>query len=697
MRNFWLGAAAAGAILSASLGAVAQTPDDLASPRYGAWGVDLSGQQTGVKAGDDFFRFANGAYLQKLVIPPDRSSFGNFLVLRDLSERRVKALVEQLGAQGDVDASIARLASNAAAGGDASANAVKIGNFYKAFMDEARVEALGARPLAADLTAIRSAPSRNALAEVMGRAASSFHDAVFGLYIYADEKDPTRYAVYLSQAGLNLPDRDYYLKPQFAEQKAKYEAYVAQVLGLAGWPDPQASAKAIVELETRIAEVSWTRAEQRDRDKTYNAMTVAELEKAAPGFAWRNFMKGADLEKREQLVVTENTAIPKIAAIYAATPLDTLKAWSAFSLADNAAPYLSKAFTDAHFEFRSKTLSGQPQQRDRWKRAVSALESTMGEAVGQLYVAQYFPPEAKAKMDALVGELKTAMGRRIDRADWMSAQTKAQAHEKLAKFTVKIGFPTKWRDYSTLEIRPDDLYGDVERGVAHSWRRDVARLDQPVDRLEWGMTPQTVNAYYSSTMNEIVFPAAILQPPFFDPNADPAVNYGAIGAVIGHEITHGFDDEGRKSDGEGRLREWWTPADAAKFEAAAEKLGAQYGIYEPLPGAKVNPELTMGENVADLGGLLTALDAYHQSLDGKPAPVIDGLTGDQRLFLAYAQVWREKRRDDSLRQQVVSDPHSPAEFRVNGVVRNVDAWYQAFDIKPGDKLYLPPEQRVRIW
>ena len=686
MRKFWLCAAAAGALLSATpilaQGAAAQSasPADLASPKFGTWGVDLAGRGEGVKAGDDFFRFANGTYLDKLTIPADRSSYGNFQALRDLSERRVAALVTEVAANpaGDPDAA-------------------KIGAFYNSFMDEARVDALGAAPLKPELDAIRAAASRGDLSAIMGRAPRSFHNAIFSLYIYADEKDPSRYGVYIGQAGLGLPDRDYYLKPQFAEQKAKYEAYVAQILGLAGWEDAAVQAKAIVAFETKIAQASWTRAEQRNRDKTYNAMTAAQLERAAPGFAWGRFLSNAGLWRRERLIVAENTAIPKIAAIYAATPLETLKAWQAFSLADNAAPYLARPFTEARFEFRNKTLSGQPEQRERWKRAVAALETGMGEAVGRLYVARYFPPESKAKMDALVAELKTAMGQRIDCANWMTPATKAEAQAKLAKFNVKIGFPSKWRDYSALGVRADDLYGNVERGAAYSWAHDVERVEGPVDRADWGMTPQTINAYYDSTMNEIVFPAAILQPPFFDPDADPAVNYGAIGAVIGHEITHGFDDQGRKSDGDGKLREWWTRADAAKFEAQAKRLGAQYSLYEPLPGAKIDGQLTMGENVGDLGGLLMALDAYHLSLGGRPAPVIDGLTGDQRLFLAYGQVWRQKIRDDALRQQVVSDPHSPAEFRINGVVRNVDAWYEAFGVAPGDKMYLAPDQRVRIW
>ena len=680
MKTLWLCAAAAGALLAATP-ALAQTADPLASPRYGAWGYDLAGRGAGLKAGDDFFRFANGAYLDRLQIPSDRARFGNFDVLTELSQARVRSILE----------------AAAAKGASASPVETKVGAFYGAFMDEARIERLGAAPLKPDLDRIRAATTREALAGVMGLAPKGFHSAIFGLYIGADEKAPDKYAVYLVQAGLGLPDRDYYLTPQFAEQKTKYQAYVATLLTLAGWPGAEAQAKAVVDFETKIAEASWTRAQRRDRDRTYNPTTIAELEKSAPGFAWRAFLGAGDLGKVDRLVVTENTAIPKIAAIYAATPVETLKAWMAFSLVDNAAADLSKPFVDARFEFRDKTLSGQPEQRERWKRAVATVQRAMGEAVGEVYVARYFTPDAKAKMVALVGELKTAMRGRLERAAWMSPATKTEAFAKLDKFGVKIGYPDKWRDYAALVVRPGDLYGNVERGVAFEWAYQVARIDKPVDRQEWGMTPQTVNAYYDSTFNEVVFPAAILQPPFFDPNADPAVNYGGIGGVIGHEITHGFDDQGRKSDGDGKLREWWTAEDAQKFEAAAQRLGTQYGLFEPLPGAKLNGEATMGENVADLGGLLLALDAYHHSLNGAPAPMIDGLTGDQRVFLSWAQVWRQKIRDDALRQQVASDPHSPAEFRVNGVVRNIDAWYEAFGVGPGEKLYVAPGDRVRIW
>ena len=659
-----------------------QPAPGLTPPTFGAWGVDLSGRNTSVAPGDDFNRYANGGYLDELKIPADRTGWGATYMIAELSENQVHVILEAL----------ARTAGQAP-----SADPAKAAAFYAAFMDEARVDALGAKPLQPDLAKIRAATTREALAGLMGEAAVNFQSALFGLYIDADPKAPDRYAVNVVQAGLGLPDRDYYLEANFAEKKAGYEAYVAKILTLIGWPEPEAAAKAVVAYETAVARDSWTRAERRDPEKTYNPMSPADLAKFAPGFPWARFLQSAEVGTVKSVIVNENTAFPKLAAAYAETSVPTLQAWAAFHLADNAAPYLSEPFVQARFEFRSKELSGVEAQRDRWKRAVAAVDGAMGEAVGKAYVDRYFPPEAKAKIDALVGDLKTALGRRIDRLDWMSAATKAEARKKLANFTTKIGYPDKWKDYSALVVREDDLYGDVERATAWDWRRQVARLGQPVDRSEWYMTPQTVNAYYNPVMNEVVFPAAILQAPYFSAKADAAVNYGAIGAIIGHEITHGFDDEGRKTDGEGRLRNWWTPEDATKFEAAAKVLGTQYSSYEPVPGQHINGELTMGENIADLGGLLVALDAYHLSLGGKPAPVIDGLTGDQRFFLAYAQSWRDKRRDEAIRQQLVSDPHSPEAFRVNGVVRNVDAWYQAFGVKPGEKLYLAPEDRARIW
>jgi putative endopeptidase len=667
------------AALDAPAAAGADKPD-VAAPRYGTWGFDASGEDRSVTPGTDFFRFANGTWWDKEVIPADKVRFGNFDVLNVLSENRTRLLIEDAGA-----------------GRLQDPDAARVGAAYRAFMDQARVDRLDAQPLAADLDAIRAERSLTDVAAVMGRANASFQSAVFGLDIEADEKAPTRYAVYIDTDGLGLPDRNYYLKPEFADKKAAYLTYVETQLTQIGWADPKAAAQAIVDFETRIAEASWSRAEARDVDKTYNPMTVEALAKYAPGFDFKAYLAAADLGPVDTVILGANTAFPKVAAIFAATPLDTLKAWQAFHVVDSASPYLSDRFVQARFAFRNKTLAGQPQIQPRWKRGVGFVNGALGEAVGRMYVAHYFTPEAKAKMDALVGNLRAALGARIERVDWMSPQTKAKALEKLAKFTVKIGYPARWRDYSALSVTDDDLYGDAERATAFEWARKVRRLNQPVDKLEWDMTPQTVNAYYNPTNNEIVFPAAILQPPFFDPDADPAINYGGIGGVIGHEMTHGFDDQGRKADGDGALADWWTAEDAAKFETQAKRLGAQYSQFEAVPGVHVDGDLTMGENIADLGGVLLALDAYHASLHGKPAPVIDGLTGDQRVFLGWAQVWREKIRDDAAKQRAVSDPHSPAHFRVNGPLRNVDAWYEAFGVKPGDPLYLAPDQRVRIW
>ena len=652
----------------------------LASPKYGTWGFDASGMDLSVKPGDDFFRYANGRWADRTHIPSDRTRYGNFDKLAELSENRLHAILE-----------------DAVAGRINDPDASKVAAAYASFMDEALADQLDAKPIERELAEIRGVTTKDQLTALMGKANASGFVSILPVFISTDAKTPTRYTVMADTGGLGLPDRDYYLQPAFGTQKAKYQEYAAALLGMIGWEQPAENARAIVDFETRLAQDTWTRAERRDRDKTYNPMTVAELNTATPGFDWHRYLAQSELPKVERVVVTTNTSFPKFARIYAETPLDTLKAWQAFHVADGAAPYLSKRFVDVSFEFRNKTLGGQPEQRPRWKRAVAFVDRTIGESAGRMYVARYFPPEAKAKMDALVADIRTALKARIQRLDWMGADTRARALEKLSKFTVKIGYPVKWRDYGRLTLSSRDLYGNVTRAAAYEWHRDVARLDGPVDKTEWGMTPQTVNAYYRATNNEIVFPAAILQPPFFDPDADPAINYGGIGGVIGHEISHGFDDQGRKSDGEGALREWWTADDAAKFKVQAAALGAQYSAFEPLPGAHVNGDLTMGENIGDMGGLSLGLDAYHASLKGRPAPVIDGLTGDQRIFLGWAQVWREKIRDETLRQRLVSDPHSPARYRVNGVIRNVDGWYSAFQVQPGDALYVAPADRVKIW
>ena len=658
--------------------------DALAVPRYGAWGFDLTGMDRSVEPGDDFFRFVNGAWAARTSIPADRSSYGAFAVLRDVAENQVHALLDEWAASRTLAA---------------TSDEGKAATVYRAFMDDAAIEKLDASPLAPRLAAIRAASSREALAALMGKAPTGPGASFFGVRIGDDVKDPERYTLYLSQSGLGLPDREYYLRENFARQKAEYEKYVARLLTLAGWTTPDTHAAAIVAMETRIADAHWPRAESRNRDKTYNPMTWAELAAAAPGFPWPAFAGAAGIDTSPRAVVAQNTAVPKIAAVFAETPVATLQAWQAFRTVDQAAPYLSRRFVDANWEFRSKVLHGAQEQRARWKRGVQVTENAMGEAIGRTYVARFFPPESKSKMEQLVADLRAAMRRRIEGLDWMEPATKAAALEKLAAFDVKIGYPSKWRDYAAFQPRPGDAYGNVERAAAFEWAFDLGRLGRKVDDEEWGMTPQTVNAYYQSAKNEIVFPAAILQPPFFDPKADTAINYGAIGGVIGHEITHGFDDQGRKSDARGVLRDWWTADDAKRFETQADRLGAQYEAYQfpSLPGLKLTARIGMGENIADLGGVLLGLEAHTLSLKGAEPPVLDGFTARQRIFLGWTQVWRTLFRDDALRQQIVNGPHSPGFIRAYAPLRNVDAWYEAFDVVPGQSLYLAPDQRARIW
>jgi putative endopeptidase len=685
--KFFLSAISLTAVLliPANAGAAdATTTDSTAAKRYGTWGIDLAGMDTTVKPGDDFFRYVNGKWAATTQIPPDKTSYGAFNMLFDLSEARVRMIVEKWAAD-----------KNLKAGSDEA----KVATIYRTFLDEATTEKLDVKPIQPRLDAVKDAKTHEDVARLMGRSAGTFGSSVFAAFVNDDAKHPDKYALYLSQSGLGLPDREFYLRDNFKAQKERYQKYVADMLQLAGWDQPEKNAADVVAMETQIAEVEWSRAENRDRDKTYNPMTPAELEKNAPGFPWAIFFKEAGIAKIDRTVVRQNTALPKIAKIFADTPVATLQAWEAFHIADDAAPYLSSRFVNAQWEFRSKFLNGVEEQRPRWKRAVQMSEGSMGEAIGRTYVAEYFPAESKVQMEKLVADLRVALKARIQNLQWMGPETKARALDKLAKFNVKIGYPSKWRDYSALEVREGDLAGNAERAGQFEWAYDAARIGKAVDKAEWGMTPQTINAYYSATKNEIVFPAAILQPPFFDPKADPAVNYGAIGGVIGHEITHGFDDQGRKSDGTGMLRDWWSPEDAAKFEAQAAKLGAQYEAFtfEKLPGIHITGKATMGENIGDLGGVLLGLDAYRLSLKGNPAPVIDGFTGDQRVFLAWAQVWRTLQRDDALRQQIMTNPHSPGAVRAFAPLRNVDAWYDAFGVKEGDKEYVKPEDRVRIW
>ena len=678
MKPSWSAAVAALLVTSASP-ARAVEGAHASPPQFGSWGVDLSARDLTVRPGQDFNRHANGTYEKTTPIPADKTSIGGFEGLYEHSQAQLLAIVEELSAKGGQ--------------GDAGL----VGALYQSYMDEARLETLDARPLQADLKKVKAAKDRAAQARLMGESHGRPGGAFFSVVVMEDLKDPSRSALYVAQGGLGLPDRDFYFGEGFAPVRAAYQAYLEQVLTAAGWPEAKKAAGEVWALELKIAATHWTRVQRRQMDKIYNPMTMAELEAHAPGFPWKAWAKASGLAPTQRLVVVEKDGFPPLAKLFAETPISTLQAWQAAQTTDQASPYLSKRFVDQRFAFHGKILAGQQENRARNKRGVQLVDGQLGEALGQVYVDRHFPPSSKAAMEALVGDLRVVMTERIERLEWMSPETKKQALYKMSRFGVKIGYPAKFRDYSKLKLSPKDLYGNLVAAgkFNHAW--SLAKLAKPADPAEWGMTPQTVNAYYNPVRNEIVFPAAILQPPFFDPKADPAVNYGAIGGVIGHEITHGFDDQGRKSDGDGVMRDWWTAEDAAKFEVRAKALAAQYSAIEVLPGAKVNGELTLGENIADQGGVVLALDAYRRSLGGKPAPVIDGLTGEQRLFYGWAQVWRSVTREETTRQLLATDTHTPTAVRARAPVRNLDDWYLAFDVKPGDADYLPPEQRVRIW
>lgn len=654
-----------------------------ASADLGEWGVDLEAMDTSADPGDDFYEYVNGEWLETTEIPADKTNYGSFTALADEAEQQVREIIQ--------DAS----ATDAAPGSAEQ----KIGDLYNSWMDQEAIEARGLEPAQADLDRIAGLSSHEEIAAAMGDPALGA-PAPYAGYVDIDSKQTDRYVFYITQSGLGLPDRDYYLNDdqRFQDIRAAYVDYIEQVFTMAGMEGGAEKAQAILELETAMAENSWERAKRRDRSLTYNLMTLDELKDYAPGFDWDATFEAAGLSDQDEFVVRENDAIQKLSATFADTPVETWKDYLTFHYIDGNANALPKQFDDANFAFYGKTLSGQPEQRERWKRGVSVVNGTIGEAVGKVYVEQHFPPEAKAQMEELVENLRIAFERRLDNGvEWMGAETKEEARAKLAAFTPKIAYPDEFETYDGLEVVEDDYYGNRRRAQVWGWNDMISKLGQPIDRGEWFMTPQTVNAYYSPNRNEIVFPAAILQAPFFDPNADPAVNYGGIGAVIGHEMGHGFDDQGRKSDGTGTLRDWWTEEDNERFEALAGSFGEQYAAYEPIEGYTLNPELTMGENIGDLGGMNLAYEAYKISLEGEEAPVLDGFSGDQRFFMAWGQVWQRLYRDEELINRIKTDPHSPSEFRVNGVVRNMDEWYAAFDVSEEDALYLPPEERVKIW
>ncbi|HUO95209.1 MAG TPA: M13 family metallopeptidase [Steroidobacteraceae bacterium] len=651
-------------------------------PAIGSFGIDLGGRDLGVRPGEDFYRYAGGHWLATTTLPPDRTSWGTFAQLREESDEHVRGILE------------------AAAAGNAAPGSVerKIGDYYASFLDRPAIDALGLAPARAGLEAISAATTHEDIARLMARPDLSLPAPIdFGITV--DRRDPDRYVVGITHGGLALPDREYYLREDgdFPALRAEYRAHVERLLALAGMANAADAAASVLALETEIAKRHWPRAERRDRDKTYNLRTRAALGELAPGFPWDAALEAADLGGIREAVVCELSAIGPLAELYRATPVTTWRTYLTYHYLRSRAAVLPDAFDREVFDFFGHRLNGQPEQRARWKRAVEATNGALGEGVGEFYVARYFPPAAKTAALALVENLRRAYAERIRDLPWMSDDTKQAAAEKLALFRPKIGYPDRWRDYTALEVRRGDAFGNATRARLFAWHREVVRLGAPTDRDEWHATPQTVNAYYNATFNEILFPAAILQPPFFDAAADAAVNYGAIGAVIGHEMGHGFDDQGAKSDGHGVQHAWWNARDVAAFQGLVGRLADQYSAFEPLPGIKVNGRLTLGENIGDLGGLTAAYVAYHVSLGGRPAPVLEGLSGDQRFFLAYAQVWRALYRDESLRNQLLTDPHSPPRYRVNGVVRNVDAWYQAFGISKDDPLYLPPAERVHIW
>lgn len=654
--------------------AAAEAPAPAARPQIGSFGFDLAGMDRSVAPGDDFYAFANGTWARNTAIPADKSNYGMFTALGDLSLERTRAILEDLR-------------------GNANS---RVGRAYASFLDEATVEARGMAPIQPWLSQVRGIRSHSDYVGVAAKADRAGIGTLFGSFVGQDDRQPDRYILTMGQGGLGMPDRDFYLgeSQRFQTVRAAYLTHLEAMLALAGESNAAQRAQAILAFETRLAQAHWDKVDSSDATKTYNKMAIAELQRIAPGFDFTTFFSGIGVTGGE-VIVGQPSAVTGIAREFASAPVDVLRDQLIVRSLSAYADELPRAVGQADFAFYGTALSGTPQQEDRWKRAVRFAEGALGDELSQTYVARHFPPATKAAMDELVANVVAAMGRRIDNLSWMQPQTKVRARAKLANFTVKIGYPDQWRDYSALEIRSDDLFGNAWR--AAEWRHNdgISKLGGPIRRWEWFMTPMTVNAYANFSMNEIVFPAAILQPPFFDPNADPAINYGGIGAVIGHEISHHFDDQGSKYDENGRLADWWTPADTEAFSAAGRRLVEQYNAYEVL-GERINGEFTLGENIGDLAGLAVAYDAWRASLGGREPPVIDGMTGEQRFFLGWAQVWRRNYRDANLLQRLTTDPHSPSIQRA-WVMRNLDQWYAAYGVTAGQRLYLAPEERVRIW
>ena len=665
-------------------GATAQTPSSGGAPAGApSSGIQKQHGDTGTRVQDDFFRHANGTWLKDTPIPADRSRIGSFETIADDTRAQLRTLIEDAAASGRNE------------------QARRIGDLYASFMDEATLDKLGARPLAAELARIDAVTEKRELLPLFARFTRIGIAGPVGIYIGQDARNTTRYVPMLTQGGLGLPDRDYYLKEddaKFKDVRAKYQSHLARLLTLAGGQGADSDAAAILALEKELARVQWTRVENRDPVKRYNRTDVGALPAVAPQIDWPAFLAEAGLAGRTpDVIISQPSFFAGLGQLLDATPLATWKAYARARLLGAYAPFLGRDFVEERFGFAGTVLRGTPQNLPRWERGVAVVEESLGEEVGQLYVARHFPPTSKARMEQLVAHLMTAYRQSIDGLTWMGPETRREAQAKLAAFSLKIGYPRRWIDYASVAIRRDDLVGNVQRAREFDYAHDIAKLGQPIDREEWGMTPQTVNAYYSPTMNEIVFPAAILQPPFFTAAADDAVNFGGIGAVIGHEISHGFDDQGSQYDAKGNLRNWWTADDRARFAEKTRVLVEQYGRFEPVKGYPVNGRQTLGENIADNAGLAIAYKAWRLSLGGKEAPLIDGLTGEQRFYYGFAQIWRGKYREERMIEQVKAGVHSPPEFRANGTVRNQPGFHDTFGVQPGDAMYLPPEERVTIW
>ena len=657
--------------------APAEQPVALAS------GIDVQYMDTSIQPGDDFFAYVNGKWLEQTEIPADKSNYGGFVILGDEAQEHVKAIIEA-SATGDF-----------AKGTDEQ----KVGDMYRSFMDMDTRNQLGIAPLEPELEKIAAIANPADLAAYFGRAAMYRVSMPLDIQQLVDLNDPTRYTLVVTQGGLGLPEREYYVQDdeKSREIRQKYAEHIATMFKLAGFPDGEATADKIMALETTLAEHNMKKEERRNTAEHYQFFARDQLTEVMPKFDWDGYLQNYGAPEATELVLFMDDYLRELDDIIQSADIDTWKAYLNWRALNGAAALLSADLDAQNFEFYSKTLSGIEEQRPMWRRGVNIVNGTLGEVVGKVYVQEHFPPEAKERMLVLVGNLVNAYEKSIKELDWMGPDTKAEALDKLAKFTPKIGYPDEWRDYSALDIEADDLYGNIRRAALVEHKREMDRHNGPVDQGEWHMTPQTVNAYYNPPLNEIVFPAAILQPPFFNLEADEAVNYGAIGAVIGHEIGHGFDDQGSTFDGDGKLRNWWTDQDRAEFERRTGKLVDQYSAFAPFEDLNVNGEFTLGENIGDLGGVSIGLLAYQLSLEGREAPVIDGFSGVQRVFLGWGQVWRRKYRDEELRRRIATDPHSPSEYRTNGVVRNIPEFYEAFDVAEGDALYLPPEERVKIW